>query len=115
MSPQRCERWRAMFGRCLSSSLLGYLLLKLSSIASCCETQCNSIISSVVSSRLCSSTSSSISLPSTSTSSPLILAKHIISLTIDSTGYLLSQIPQCQIRQHSLDKTSSKQKRGFSW
>ncbi|GBN00371.1 hypothetical protein AVEN_19380-1 [Araneus ventricosus] len=63
---------------------------KLSSITSCYETQCNS--SSVVSSWLCSSTSSSISL--LSSYRPLILAKDTISLTICSTGYLLSQTPQ---------------------
>ncbi|GBO05238.1 hypothetical protein AVEN_160703-1 [Araneus ventricosus] len=67
-----------------------------SSITSCCEAQCNSMSSSVVSSWLYSSTNSSISL--LSTSSPLILAKDTILLTTGSTG--LSQTPQCHIRQH---------------
>ncbi|GBN00239.1 hypothetical protein AVEN_14283-1 [Araneus ventricosus] len=60
---------------------------KLFSITSCYETQCNSISSSVVSSWLCFSTSSSISL--LSTFSPLIFSKDIISSTIDFTGYCL--------------------------
>ncbi|GBM72828.1 hypothetical protein AVEN_91809-1 [Araneus ventricosus] len=72
---------------------------KLSSITSCCEPQCNSISYSVVSSWLCSSTSSSISF--LSNSSLLTLAKDTISLT---------PIPQCHIRQHSPTKASSKQK-----
>ncbi|GBN05560.1 hypothetical protein AVEN_201945-1 [Araneus ventricosus] len=48
-----------------------------------CEAKCNSILSSVVSSWLCSSTSSSITW--LSSSSPKILAKDTISLTADST------------------------------
>ncbi|GBN47271.1 hypothetical protein AVEN_249558-1 [Araneus ventricosus] len=79
---------------------------KLFSTTSCFETQCSSISSSVVSSWLCSSTSSSIS--SLSTSSPLVLNKDTILLTIGST--VLFQIPQSNIRQRFPVKASFNQK-----
>ncbi|GBN97191.1 hypothetical protein AVEN_105285-1 [Araneus ventricosus] len=61
--------------------------------------------------RLCSSPSSSI--PFLASSSPLILAKNTISLTIGSTGKELSQNTQFHIRKQSPAKASSKQKCGF--
>ncbi|GBM69394.1 hypothetical protein AVEN_134427-1 [Araneus ventricosus] len=56
---------------------------------------------------LCSSTSTPISLQSTS--SPLILAKDTISLTMGSTGYCL-RLLNVTLRQHSPTEASSKQK-----
>ncbi|GBL73032.1 hypothetical protein AVEN_128195-1 [Araneus ventricosus] len=72
---------------------------KLSSITSCCKTQCNYISSSVASSLLFSSTSSTISLLYTSSSR--ILAKSSISLTIGSTG-ATSETPRCYILGNTL-------------
>ncbi|GBM45376.1 hypothetical protein AVEN_270688-1 [Araneus ventricosus] len=77
---------------------------KLSSATSCCETQCNSISSSVISSGCAlpqAHQCSWLSISFLSTSSPLVLAKGTITLIIDSTGH---------IRQHFPTKAASKQK-----
>ncbi|GBN63854.1 hypothetical protein AVEN_52977-1 [Araneus ventricosus] len=66
---------------------------KLSSITSCCDTQCNSLSSSAVSSWLHSSTSLSISL--LSTCSPLILARH--NLVVYRLHWVIPETPHVTV------------------
>ncbi|GBM49555.1 hypothetical protein AVEN_1887-1 [Araneus ventricosus] len=82
---------------------------KLSSITTCCETQCNFVSSSVVSPWLCSSTID-------------MIAIHLQDLDVGQRHNLIdyrlhkvvSHTPQCQILQHIPIKASSKKKSGFS-